>query len=117
MGRQYSGVIDVWRRTWNEFIPFLDYPAELRRIVYTTNAIESINFQLRKVTKTRGHFPNDSATSPRNEEENQEQAPGAGKSPSTRWSSSSPDDSLCIPPRIRIVSSMLMVRGESSRPA
>ena len=60
-GRQYPGVIDVWRRAWNEFIPFLDYPAELRRMVYTTNAIESINFQLRKVTKTRGHFPSDEA--------------------------------------------------------
>lgn len=60
-GTQYPGVIDVWRRAWNEFIPFLDYPAELRRIVYTTNAIESINFQLRKITKTRGHFPSDEA--------------------------------------------------------
>ena len=60
-GRQYPGVIDVWRRAWNEFIPFLDYPAELRRVVYTTNAIESINFQLRKITKTRGHFPSDEA--------------------------------------------------------
>lgn len=60
-GKQYPGVIDVWRRAWNEFIPFLDYPVELRRIVYTTNAIESINYQLRKVTKTRGHFPSDEA--------------------------------------------------------
>jgi putative transposase len=60
-GTQYPGVIDVWRRAWDEFIPFLDYPAELRRVVYTTNAIESINFQLRKVTKTRGHFPSDEA--------------------------------------------------------
>ncbi len=60
-GRQYPGVIDVWRRAWNEFIPFLDYPVELRRVVYTTNTIESINFQLRKITKTRGHFPSDEA--------------------------------------------------------
>jgi putative transposase len=60
-GGQYPGVIDVWRRAWNEFIPFLDYPVELRRVVYTTNAIESINFQLRKITKTRGHFPSDEA--------------------------------------------------------
>jgi putative transposase len=51
----------VWRRAWNEFIPFLDYPPELRLIVYTTNAIESINFQLRKITKTRGNFPSDEA--------------------------------------------------------
>jgi putative transposase len=60
-GEQYPGAIDVWRRAWNEFIPFLDYPPELRRIVYTTNSIESINFQLRKITKTRGHFPSDEA--------------------------------------------------------
>ncbi len=61
VGRQYPGVIDVWRRAWPEFVPFLDYPPELRRVVYTTNAIESINFQLRKITKTRGHFPSDEA--------------------------------------------------------
>ena len=60
-GTQYPGVIDVWRRAWPEFIPFLDYPPELRRVVYTTNMIESINFQLRKITKTRGHFPSDEA--------------------------------------------------------
>jgi putative transposase len=60
-GTQYPGVVDVWHRAWDEFIPFLDYPPELRRIVYTTNAIESINFQLRKITKTRGHFPSDEA--------------------------------------------------------
>jgi putative transposase len=56
-GTQYPGAVDVWRLAWDEFIPFLDYPVELRRIVYTTNAIESINYQLRKITKTRGHFP------------------------------------------------------------
>jgi putative transposase len=60
-GEQYPGAIDVWRLTWNEFIPFLDYPVELRKIVYTTNAIESINFQLRKITKNRGHFPDKDA--------------------------------------------------------
>jgi transposase-like protein len=60
-GEQYPGAVDVWHRAWNEFIPFLDYLVELRRIVYTTNAIESINYQLRKITKTRGHFPSDEA--------------------------------------------------------
>jgi putative transposase len=60
-GTQYPGAVDVWRRAWNEFIPFLDYPPELRLIVYTTNAIESINYQLRKITKNRGHFPSDEA--------------------------------------------------------
>ena len=49
------------RRAWEEFIPFLELPPEIRRVVYTTNAIESINYQLRKVTKTRGQFPNDAA--------------------------------------------------------
>jgi putative transposase len=56
-GAQYPGAIDVWHNAWPEFVPFLDYPVELRKIVYTTNAIESINFQLRKITKNRGHFP------------------------------------------------------------
>ena len=60
-GERYPGAIDVWKLAWDEFIPFLDFPAELRRIVYTTNAIESINFQLRKITKTRGHFPDKDA--------------------------------------------------------
>jgi putative transposase len=60
-GEQYPGAVDVWRNAWAEFIPFLDYPAELRKIVYTTNAIESINFQLRKITKNRGHFPDKDA--------------------------------------------------------
>lgn len=55
------GAVDVWRKAWPEFIPFLDYPPELRKIVYTTNAIESINFQLRKITKNRGHFPDKDA--------------------------------------------------------
>lgn len=60
-GAQYPGAIDVWRNAWPEFVPFLDFPVELRKIVYTTNAIESINFQLRKITKNRGHFPDKDA--------------------------------------------------------
>jgi transposase-like protein len=52
---------NTWRFAWNEFVPFLDYPVELRKTVYTTNAIESINFQLRKITKNRGHFPDKDA--------------------------------------------------------
>ena len=58
---QYPGAVDVWNNAWNDFTPFLDYPAELRKVVYTTNAIESINFQLRKITKNRGHFPDKDA--------------------------------------------------------
>jgi putative transposase len=60
-GTQYPGAVDVWRNCWEDFIPFLDYPPELRKIVYTTNSIESINFQLRKITKNREHFPDKDA--------------------------------------------------------
>ncbi len=61
LGRKHPAVAAVWRRAWQEFVPFLDLPTEIRRVVYTTNAIESYNYQLRKVTKTRGQFPNDEA--------------------------------------------------------
>lgn len=60
-GEKYPGVVATWQRAWNEFIPFLDFPVEIRRVIYTTNQIESINYRLRKVTKNRGHFPNDDA--------------------------------------------------------
>ena len=60
MGKSLSsGVIRIWRQAWEEFTPFLRFPPELRRIVYTTNVVESVHYQLRKVTKTRGHFPTD----------------------------------------------------------
>jgi putative transposase len=61
VGKRTPAVVNVWRRAWNEFVPFLDLPPEIRRVVYTTNAIESINYQLRKVSKTRGQFPTDDA--------------------------------------------------------
>jgi transposase-like protein len=60
-GQQYPGAVDVGRNAWPEFVPFLDYPIELPKIVYTTNAIESINVQLRKITKNRGPFPDKDA--------------------------------------------------------
>ena len=56
-GRRYPGMLAAWERAWEEFIPFLKYPKEIRKVVYTTNAIESLNFQLRKIIKNRGHFP------------------------------------------------------------
>lgn len=56
-GTKYPGAVKVWENAWSDVIPFLDYPPALRKIVYTTNAIESMNFQIRKVTKNRGHFP------------------------------------------------------------
>ena len=60
-GSKYPAIINLWRNSWDVFVPFLDYPPEIRRVVYTTNMIESINYQLRKVTKTRGHFPTEKA--------------------------------------------------------
>lgn len=55
------GAVAVWDRAWTEFVPFLAFPVEIRKIIYTTNAIESLNYQLRKVTKARGSFPSDAA--------------------------------------------------------
>jgi putative transposase len=60
-GHKYPAIVDLWRDAWEVFTPFLAYPPEIRRVVYTTNMIESINYQLRKVTKNRGHFPNEKA--------------------------------------------------------
>jgi putative transposase len=60
-GKNYPGLIASWERAWEEFIPFLAFDREIRRVIYTTNAIESLNYQLRKITKNRGHFPSDDA--------------------------------------------------------
>ncbi|MDP3971527.1 MAG: IS256 family transposase [Candidatus Nanopelagicales bacterium] len=60
-GQQYPAIVDLWRRNWERFTPFLAFDPAIRKIIYTTNAIESLNYQLRKVTKTRGHFPTDDA--------------------------------------------------------
>lgn len=51
----------LWRSAWNEFIPFLDYDVEIRKIICTTNAIESLNARYRRAVRARGHFPNDAA--------------------------------------------------------
>jgi len=58
-GDRYPGIVAVWRNAWERFIPFLAYPAVIRKIVYTTNMVESVNYQMRKASKTRGHFPDD----------------------------------------------------------
>ncbi|KQU72382.1 MULTISPECIES: IS256 family transposase [unclassified Rhizobacter] len=60
-GQKYPTVTAAWRRAWDRVIPFFAFPPEVRRVIYTTNAIESINSQLRKIIKTRGHFPSDDA--------------------------------------------------------
>jgi putative transposase len=61
IGKRHPGAVAVWERAWERFIPFLAFPPEVRKIIYTTNAIESLNYQLRKIIKNRGHFPNDDA--------------------------------------------------------
>ena len=60
-GKKYPATVRVWRDAWERFIPFLEFPPEVRKIIYTTNSIESLNYQLRKIIKNRGHFPNDDA--------------------------------------------------------
>jgi len=60
-GGRFPTVAAAWRRAWDRVIPFFAFPPEVRRVIYTTNAIESIHSQLRKIIKTRGHFPSDDA--------------------------------------------------------
>jgi transposase-like protein len=60
-GQKFPTVVAAWRRAWNRVIPFFAFPPAVRRVIYTTNAIESINAQLRKIIKSRGHFPSDDA--------------------------------------------------------
>src|SRR3954471_487423 len=60
-GRKYPVIAQIWRRHWPEVIPFYAFPAEVRRIIYTTNAIESLNAKLRRAVRARGHFPHDDA--------------------------------------------------------
>ena len=57
----YPSIIQSWRKNWARLTPFFDYPAEIRKVIYTTNAIESVNMSLRKITKSRGSFPSDEA--------------------------------------------------------
>lgn len=60
-GKKWPPIAQAWRRQWTQVIPFFAYPPEVRRIIYTTNAIESLHMQLRKILKNRGHFPSDQA--------------------------------------------------------
>jgi transposase-like protein len=60
-GRKFPTVASAWRRAWDQVIPFFTFPPEIRRVIYTTNAIESVNARVRKIIKTRGHFPTDDA--------------------------------------------------------
>jgi putative transposase len=60
-GKKYPAAVATWQNAWERFIPFLAFPPAVRRIIYTTNSIESLNYQFRKIIKNRGHFPNDDA--------------------------------------------------------
>ena len=62
-GQKFPTVVAAWRRAWTNVIPFFAFPPHVRRVIYTTNSIESVNAQLRKIIKTRGHFPSDDAAS------------------------------------------------------
>ena len=60
-GGKYPAIVRLWENAWAEFVPFLQFDREIRRIVCTTNAIESVNARIRKAVKARGHFPNEQA--------------------------------------------------------
>jgi transposase-like protein len=60
-GQKHPMIVAAWRRAWDRVVPFFVFPAGIRKVIYTTNAIESVNAQLRKIIKTRGHFPTDDA--------------------------------------------------------
>ncbi|MCB0916570.1 MAG: IS256 family transposase [Actinobacteria bacterium] len=61
LGQRYPATAQTWLNAWERFIPFLEFPPALRKVIYTTNSIESLNYQLRKIIKNRGHFPTDTA--------------------------------------------------------
>ncbi len=58
---KYPTISQAWHRNWERLVPFLAYPEEIRRVIYTTNAVESVNMSLRKIIKNRGSFPTDEA--------------------------------------------------------
>ncbi|MCP4309154.1 MAG: IS256 family transposase, partial [bacterium] len=60
-GEKYPAIAQSWRRNWEQIIPFFAFPESVRRIIYTTNAIEALNSKLRRAVRTRGHFPSDEA--------------------------------------------------------
>jgi len=60
-GRKFPTIAATWRRAWDRVIPFFAFPPEIRTVIYTTNSLESVNARVRKIIKTRGHFPSDEA--------------------------------------------------------
>jgi putative transposase len=59
--KRYPGIVKLWENAWAEFVPFLSFDQEVRQVIYTTNAIESVNARIRKAVKARGHFPTETA--------------------------------------------------------
>lgn len=60
-GDRYPAIVQLWEKAWAEFVPFLEYDVEIRRVICTTNAIESINARCRRAVRARGHFPNEAS--------------------------------------------------------
>ena len=60
-GKKYPAIVRLWENAWAEFVPFLAFDPEIRSVIYTTNAIESLNSRFRRAVKARGHFPNENA--------------------------------------------------------
>lgn len=60
-GQRFPTIVKAWRGAWPHVIPFFAFPSDVRRVIYTTNALESVHAQVRKIIKTRGHFPTDEA--------------------------------------------------------
>jgi len=60
-GEKYPAIIRLWDNAWTEFAPFLDYSPEIRKVIYSTNAVESLHARIRRATRARGHFPTEQA--------------------------------------------------------
>src|SRR3990170_5000952 len=60
-GNKYPAIIRLWENAWAEFAPFLDYSPEIRKVIYSTNAVESLHARMRRATRARGHFPTEQA--------------------------------------------------------
>ena len=60
-GQKYPTIVQSWRRAWDHVIPFFAFSPDIRRVIYTTNAIESLNSQVRKAVRNKGQFPKDEA--------------------------------------------------------
>jgi putative transposase len=58
---KYPAMVGMWERSWPEFVPFLEFPVEIRSLIYTTNGIESLNARFRQAVRRRGHFPTEQA--------------------------------------------------------